>query len=133
MIPHSACQTHTPPVHKARYESPNGAFRRNTAFLSKRNRDAEEGRGNGLGFLARALVLAIEQFFELFLHISGLTVLVRRFEGIHGRPVIFSEFIRERLRGTGIVERKRVPCEWAIAQSQKPRGRRCSIAAHTSR
>jgi hypothetical protein len=77
----------------------------------KRNRDAQEGCRNRCGFLARALVLAVEQFFKPFLQISDLTVLLRHFEGIHGGPIVFSEFVHERLRGAWIVKRKRVPGE----------------------
>src|SRR5438876_12177340 len=63
--------------------------------LLNRNRDAQEGRGNGGGVLVRAFVLAVEQNFELLLQIAGFTVLFRSFECIHGRPVIFSEFTDE--------------------------------------
>jgi hypothetical protein len=83
-----------------------------------------------VGFVARALVLAIEQFFELFLQISGLIVLLRRFEGIHDWSVIFSELIRERRRGIGIVERERVPGRRRYSRLELPRSRiagsRCS-------
>jgi len=42
--------------------------------------------------------------------------LFRRFEGIHSRPVVFSEFINELRRGTGIVKRKRVPGEGDLSR-----------------
>jgi len=65
------------------------------ASLTNRNRDPQEGRRNGGGSLACTLVLAIEQNFQLLLQIAGPTVFFRSFERIHGRPVVFSEFIDE--------------------------------------
>ena len=63
--------------------------------LWNRNSDAQEGRRNGGGILAWAFVLAVEQNFQLLLQITGSTVLFRRFECIHGWPVVFSECINE--------------------------------------
>src|SRR5712671_2602678 len=57
--------------------------------------DPQEGRGNRGGVLAGAFVLAVEQHFQLLLQVADLAVLFRGFEGIHGRPVIFSECIDE--------------------------------------
>jgi hypothetical protein len=65
----------------------------NTA--SKRDRNAQEGCRNGGGILARAFVLAGKQLFQLSLQISRSAVLFRGFECIHGRPVVFPEFIDE--------------------------------------
>jgi hypothetical protein len=55
--------------------------------------------------------LAVEEFFQLFLQISGSTVLFRRFEGNSwSARNIFGIHPRTQ-QGAGIVERKRVPGE----------------------
>src|SRR5258708_6258914 len=59
---------------------------------SARNRDAQEGRGNGGGILAGALVLPFEQSFQLPLEIRGPIVLLGGVERVHRRPVVVSEF-----------------------------------------
>src|SRR5262245_3462308 len=82
--------------------------RQEVAF-SKRNSYAQEGCRNGGAIPVLALVLAVEQFFQLFLQISGSTVPFRRFESIHGRPVVFSECMHKCHGGARIVEHKRVP------------------------
>src|SRR5262245_58513457 len=89
--------------------------------LSKRNRNAEESGRNRCGILTGALVVAIEQDFQLLLQLSSSTVLFRRFEGIHGGPVIFSKFVQECRRGAGIVECKRVSGEGDLFR-RNPRG-----------
>src|SRR5213592_2271171 len=75
------------------------------------DRNAQEGCRNGGGILARAFVLAGKQLFQLSLQVSRSAVLFCGFECIHGRPVVFPEFIDERLRCTGEVEGKRVARE----------------------
>ncbi len=81
------------------------------AAFSNLNGHAQEGCRNGRGILVRAFVLAGEQSFQFLLEISCATVLFRRVERIHGRPVVFSEFIHERGGRAGIVERERFPAE----------------------
>ena len=61
----------------------------------ERNGNAQEGRRNGGGILARALVVAVEQNFQLLLQITGSTVLLCGLECIHGRPVECFECINE--------------------------------------
>src|SRR5205823_7621450 len=62
---------------------------------SKRDRNAQEGCRNGGSILARAFVLTGKQLFQLSLQISRAAVLFCGFECIHGRPVVFPEFIDE--------------------------------------
>ena len=81
------------------------------ASLTNRNRDPQEGRRNGGGSLACALVLAIEQNFQLLLQIAGTAVLFRGFERVHGRSIVLSEFIDELGRRAGKVEKIGVPEE----------------------
>jgi hypothetical protein len=64
--------------------------------VSECNRNAQEGCRNGGGIPTRAFVLAVEQFFQLLLQIICPAVLFCGFECIHGRPVVFPEFIHER-------------------------------------
>ena len=63
---------------------------------SECNRDAQEGGGNRCGIRARALILPVEEIFQLLLEIRGAAVLFGRFEGIHGGSVEFPELFHER-------------------------------------
>src|SRR2546429_9399576 len=78
---------------------------------SNRDRNTQEGCRNGGGILARAFVLAGKQLFQLSLQISRSTVLFRGFECVHGRSVIFPEFIDEGWRCTREDESERVALE----------------------
>src|SRR5439155_26448019 len=60
----------------------------NSDPASKRDRNTQEGCRNGGGILARALVLAGKQLFQLSLQVSRSAVLFCGFECIHGRPVV---------------------------------------------
>ena len=73
------------------------------------DRHTQEPCRNGRGILT--LILAVEQTFEFLLQVSSPTVLLRRFECIHGRPVVFPEFSHERRWLAAEVEGKRVPLE----------------------
>ena len=70
----------------------------NTATLKgtalKGDRYSQEGCRDGGGILA--FVLALEQFFEFSLKLSRTAVFFRGFKRVHGRPIIFPEFIHER-------------------------------------
>ena len=59
------------------------------------NRHAQEGRRNGGRIVRTACVLTGEQIFQLLLQIGCAPVLFRGVERIHGRSVVFSEFIHE--------------------------------------
>src|SRR6266496_807410 len=78
---------------------------------SNRGGNTQEGCRNGGGILARAFVLAGKQLFQLSLQISRSAVLFCGFECIHGRPVVFPEFIDEGCRCTREIEDKRVTRE----------------------
>src|SRR6266481_7830730 len=66
------------------------------AAASKRDCNTQEGCRNGGGILVRAFVLTGKQFFQLSLQVSCSTILFCGFECIHGRSVVFPEFIDER-------------------------------------
>src|SRR5437764_11491901 len=72
-----------------------------------RDRNTQEGCRNGGVILARAFVLAGKQLFQLSLQVIRSTVLFCGFECIHGRPIVFPEFIDEGCWCTREVERKR--------------------------
>src|SRR3954470_9257388 len=78
---------------------------------SNRDRNTQEGCRNGGSILARAFILAGKQLFQLSLQVSRSTVLFCGFECIHGRPVVFPEFINEGCRRAREVESKRVARE----------------------
>src|SRR5205809_6797052 len=78
---------------------------------SNRDRNTQESCRNGGGILARAFVLAGKQLFQLSLQVSRAAILFRGFECIHGRSVVFLEFIDQACRCTREVERKRVARE----------------------
>ena len=85
----------------------------------------------GIDVTPVAFVLPVEQLFQLFLQISSSAVLFRRFERIHGWPVVFPEFIHE-LRGrAGKVESKRVPREGDLLCRNT--GARQTARSHCSR
>src|SRR6266403_4307103 len=63
------------------------------SIVSKRDRNAQEGCRNRGGILVWASVLAGKQLFQLSLQVSRSAVLFCGFECIHGRPVVFPEFI----------------------------------------
>src|SRR2546423_12155339 len=72
---------------------------------SAHTRHAQEGCGNRGGILAGALVLRVEQSFQLPLEVRGSTVLLGGFERVHRRPVVLSELADELRRSAGEIER----------------------------
>src|SRR5205085_4256310 len=62
---------------------------------SKRDRNPQEGCRNGSSILAGALVLAVEQLFQLPLQVRRPAILFRGIECTHGRPIVFPEFIHK--------------------------------------
>src|SRR6266576_6733524 len=63
--------------------------------VSKRDRNAQEGCRNEGSIFTRAFVFAGKQLFQLSLQVSRSAVLFCGFKCVHGRPVIFPEFIDE--------------------------------------
>src|SRR6185503_15415164 len=86
-------------------------LRASPAIFSERNCHAQVGCRKGGGILTQALVLAMDQIFQLLLQIRGSAVLFCSLECIHRWPVVFPEFVYERGRPAWEVEGKCVARE----------------------